>query len=386
MQTTELKEYVKLYESIQDIRTALGNRIGAFVTDDNKDVDYTTRSNTRKGVGFEGFCLNTLEEIKEYEALMLDNVYVNNVILATPERKKMYLWLTAIKGIGHIRACGIMGYIEPVSRFDTVSKLWAYSGFGVIEICTECNKRVIPYNNRSAWIDKTASRLDEQNQKKKNGDKKTEKAIRKSAEDMLCSCNKPQIKKIGQRRIKGQLADFNPALKKQVYLCVDQFVKGGGLYKTLYKEYKENYLNRPDLKEEMEGRKKGISKGTARIDAMARRKVAKMFLSHIWQTWREIEGLPVTKPYVFDVLGHSDVIEPETRWSELDPDDNVILKSVKDYNRREQEETKNIYRAKTIKGDINHIRLDIPSEYIKKFDTKKYSIEETKDGLMIKPL
>lgn len=319
MQTTELRNYVDLYESVQDIRTALNNRVSPSNKRNNK-VEQST--------AFVDFCKGTVKEIDKLEKQILDNVYVNNVIIQE-EIKPIYLWLTANKGIAHTRACGIIAYMYPISRFDTISKLWAYSGYGVIDICTNCNKRVIPYHKRHEWITKTANRLDEQNQKKKNAPKTTPDKLKAQAESYLCSCDKQTVKSVGQRKIAGQLLDYNPVLKKQVYLCVDQFVKGGSLYKEFYKETKENYLNRPDLKEEMESRKGGISKGTARIDAMARRKVGKLFLSHIWQVWRELEGLPVTKPYAFDILGHADYIEPEIKISDLNLDKKITLKATR---------------------------------------------------------
>jgi len=46
------------------------------------------------------------------------------------------------------------------------------------------------------------------------------------------------------------------------------------------------------------------------IDAMARRKAVKLFLSHLWVKWRGIEGLPVTDPYVIEKLGHKTKIDP----------------------------------------------------------------------------
>ena len=48
------------------------------------------------------------------------------------------------------------------------------------------------------------------------------------------------------------------------------------------------------------------------------RKMTKMFLSHLWTTWRTIEGLEVTAPYVHDILGHAHLYEPiEFGWPEL---------------------------------------------------------------------
>jgi hypothetical protein len=54
---------------------------------------------------------------------------------------------------------------------------------------------------------------------------------------------------------------------------------------------------------------------------MARRKMVKIFLSHLWATWRKMEGLTVTKPYVFSVLGHSDYIEPPEASNVTESDD-----------------------------------------------------------------
>lgn len=51
------------------------------------------------------------------------------------------------------------------------------------------------------------------------------------------------------------------------------------------------------------------------LDAMAVRKAIKLFLACLWLVWREAEGLPVTKPYAIDRLGHSKVISP---WEMVD--------------------------------------------------------------------
>lgn len=60
--------------------------------------------------------------------------------------------------------------------------------------------------------------------------------------------------------------------------------------------------------------KKGTSKGTAHIYAMATRKTVKIFLAHLWAEWRRLEDLPVTEPYAIAQLGHSDYISaPSTQ-------------------------------------------------------------------------
>jgi len=51
------------------------------------------------------------------------------------------------------------------------------------------------------------------------------------------------------------------------------------------------------------------------LDAMAVRKMIKMFLACLWLVWREAEGLPVTAPYAIEKLGHSKLISP---WEMVD--------------------------------------------------------------------
>lgn len=47
-----------------------------------------------------------------------------------------------------------------------------------------------------------------------------------------------------------------------------------------------------------------------RIDLRARRRVAKVFLQHLYLVWRQSEGLPVTQPWAVAHGGHGDIIAP----------------------------------------------------------------------------
>lgn len=51
-----------------------------------------------------------------------------------------------------------------------------------------------------------------------------------------------------------------------------------------------------------------ISEGHVHNQAM--RKMIKLFLACLWLVWREAEGLPLTKPYALDKLGHDSYIDP----------------------------------------------------------------------------
>jgi len=160
------------------------------------------------------------------------------------EVKNEELWkqyLSKINGIGPILAAGLIGYIEDIERFETVSKLWAYAGLHVV------------------------------------GGK-------------------------APRRRRGQKINWNPKLRVLCWKIGESFVKmrGGGGYRDLYEKHREQYETREDLKKEPKGRRY----------AMAKRKTVKLFLSHLWEVWRRLEGLPIRRTYVEEKLGHKDIIEP----------------------------------------------------------------------------
>lgn len=51
------------------------------------------------------------------------------------------------------------------------------------------------------------------------------------------------------------------------------------------------------------------------LDAMALRKMTKLFLSCLWLVWREAEGLPTRDPYPIERKGHTSLISP---WEMVD--------------------------------------------------------------------
>ena len=64
-----------------------------------------------------------------------------------------------------------------------------------------------------------------------------------------------------------------------------------------------------ECKAKLKIRKEPACKG--HIDAMAKRKTVKLFLSHLWQRWRQLEDLPLRPPYVMEYMGHTGNISPE---------------------------------------------------------------------------
>lgn len=239
---------------------------------------------------------------------------IKNTIKAEVKQFPIHEWIVEQKGISYDMAGQMIGLVQDIGKFDNVSSLWSYAGLGVIQICEKCGKKYLSSTEEhEKYFAKTSKRLREQYDKKivKDGDT----AFNQKAMGMLCYCDDPVVKSVGQRKIKGMLLDYNPRLKSLCWRFGKQFVMQGDFYRGLYNQFRAEYEQRNDLIEEMNGKtgkktKHGTSKGTGHIHSMAQRKTVKIFLSHLWVTWRELEGLPVSDPYILSVGGHSKKILP----------------------------------------------------------------------------
>lgn len=156
-------------------------------------------------------------------------------------------WLTGIRGIGGSLAAQLLAQIDDIGKFATVSKLWAFSGWAVKE---------------------------------------------------------GQI----QRCKKGETAPYNRQLKSICWKCVVQFImQQTPVYVDLYYAEKERqrHLHPEPIKVNGKWRY-----NDGHLDNRARRKVAKIFLQHLWVKWREAEGLPISEPYVQAIMGHTHIVPP----------------------------------------------------------------------------
>jgi transposase len=162
-------------------------------------------------------------------------------IAAAVAHAPIYEHLSGLRGIGPMLAAKMIALID-IDRAPTVSSLWRYAGYGVV-----------------------------------NGER--------------------------EKPVKGEKLHYNKRLKTTLYLVATSFLRSNSPYRRIYDSAREYYAaNRQDW-----------TKGHQHQAAM--RKMTKIFLSHLWQTWRELDGLPVTAPYVHDRLGHDSVFEPvEFGW------------------------------------------------------------------------
>jgi hypothetical protein len=113
----------------------------------------------------------------------------------------------------------------------------------------------------------------------------------------------------GQRRRRGEKINYNPKLKSFMWKVATSFEKQKpekSYYRRIYDEKKKYYTEREDLRRAVESGEKGA---LLHIRLMTLRYTVKRFLADLWVQWRLLEGLPITKPYAHQVLGHQEYQE-----------------------------------------------------------------------------
>ncbi len=260
-------------------------------------------------------------------AAYADNLFtLEQIMKDSAERQtKLYPiheWIIAQKGLSYDLAGQLIGVIDDIKRFENVSKLWAYFGLAVVDVCQNkgCGRQ---------WYAPTEKAVKISNIKRRQKEQEDKKIVKTKsdpipAESMVCNCEHPNLIRKSQKPIAGCLLDYNPTAKMLALGKVAiQFVKQGDLYRKLYEEFRAVYENRDDLKAEVDSKKGKKTKGkggttvettgTDHINKMAMRKMVKIFLQHLWVEWRTLENLPVSDPYVIARMGHSDYIKPIKR-------------------------------------------------------------------------
>jgi hypothetical protein len=115
------------------------------------------------------------------------------------------------------------------------------------------------------------------------------------------------------RRRSGDNIDWSPKMRTLAWKTGKQFVLQGRGYRELYDQYKERLteerlpLGACPHYEECKATLKKASKSACKghIDAVSRRYAVKMFIADQRATWRRLEGLPVTDPWVIAHGDHS---------------------------------------------------------------------------------
>jgi len=214
---------------------------------------------------------------------------IEKLIVAQLKNHAMYTqYLSKIQGIGPLLSAGLIAYIDDIEKFDHVSSLWQYSGYGMNRYCQECKKPT------SVEVEYSTGKV----------------AKKLHPHEKCPECGK-QTNPILQKRTPGYQSNWNDKLKTLAWKASTSFVKQSPLkskYRKLYDKIKKD--------ERKQHPKKIVTKGKTtfndgHIHNRAMRKVSKIFLAHVWQTWRRQQGLEATEPYAKQLLGHS-VVEAFT--------------------------------------------------------------------------
>lgn len=224
MHNSELRWLTDAYSQTQKLRIMLGNQISAR----EREVDQGPAPKVIQGL---------YEQLYEAEHMMLKDF--QSALIG----HKAMIWLDQIKGVGPTLAAKILSQIDISNGFETVAKLWRYSGYGM--------------------------HFDEDKQ-----------AF------------------VRDRPTKGQKLPYNRRLKTTLYLVAVSFLKCKSPYTQFYVSAKQRYEHvHPEWTK-------------AHIHNAALRKMIKMFLAHLWITWRTAEGLPTRAPYVQEYLHHENIVDP----------------------------------------------------------------------------
>lgn len=162
--------------------------------------------------------------LKDIEAL---EAKLQGYIRAMLKHNAFYnAWLKHVKGIGPLLAASLIADLGSPERFNTVGQLWAYCGLHV------------------------------------NDDGEA------------------------PRRKKGQMANWNGALRMTCYKVASQFVRTNDcLGRRLYDEYKQYYIDRDGADPKWQPHKRAM------------RRVMKDFVRCLWRAWMNVRNLPLSQPH-----------------------------------------------------------------------------------------
>ena len=268
-----MRNLVDIYYDFQGQRIQTQLRIGA-----------SERENTLSKEELSIFGITTImENAKNFES------DIEKIIKKQLLNHALYTqYLSKIQGIGPLLSAGLIAYIDNIERFKHVSSLWQYSGYGMNRYCPECKK--------PTYVEVKYS---------------TGKIAKKLHPFENCPECGHTTNPILQKRQSGYQSNWNDKLKVLAWKAATSFVKQSASkskYRSLYDQIKKAERRKHPVKKIVNGK---TLFNDGHINNRAMRKVSKIFLAHVWQTWRRQQGLEATEPYAKQLLGHS-VVEAFT--------------------------------------------------------------------------
>ena len=221
-------------------------------------------------------------------------------------------WMNSIRGIGFHTSAKILALFDDVGKFSTISKFWRFSGWGVFDYWIDDNGKIkapkAGYKTRKAkageWTRDGVICDPGFGVSIKEGEVVREYIIVEPKKGWKLEPRK-------DIRLEGWNAPYNNTLKKECYLVGDNFIKQQTpLYVDVYYEQKARLRELHPVPVEAPNKPWKYDYTDSHIHRMARRKMVKLFLSHLWLVWRECENLPISKPWINDIGGHIHFIPP----------------------------------------------------------------------------
>ena len=192
---------------------------------------------------------------------------IKTVLGVYAKSKPIGRWLLDITGIGPVIAAGLIAHID-IKKVQTAGQIQAYAGLDPTKTWEKGQKR--PWN---AQLKVLCWKIGESFLKQKNRDTDVYGHIYQAKKDYYIE--------------KNEAGGFKE--RAEQILASKKFGKDTEAYKA----YSQGKLS------------------AGHIESMAKRFAVKIFLSHLFTVWYEMEnGVPAPKPYAEAILNHAHIIKP----------------------------------------------------------------------------
>ena len=227
-------------------------------------------------------------------------------------------WFKHVKGVGKLLAGQLMGEIN-IENTPHASALWAYAGLHTMRKCTMCGFTThedVP-DNKCPYCGGLVigCAVKATKGQSANANKKLGPIVHKIATQFIkyrgCFYEKIYRKARSREEQENKPFKMNVDFAKGYVLAerIGKFEEG-----TLIKRKGSN-ANFDKIRKEVKNMGRNwvlVVRSNKHLHMRALRIVKKLFLSHTWEMWRKVRGLPTPAPYPIEHLGHYDYIPPES--------------------------------------------------------------------------
>lgn len=197
-------------------------------------------------------------------------------------------WASQVKGAGLTTVGRIISKTD-IDRVNTVSEMWAHAGFGLEADGTRQRKRAGERITYDAQLQSNCVML---------GESLVKAGVRKCCADCGATYSRNSVKCLdcGQVYVRSEKVKSCPQCgSEKVISGKCPFCGSAKLEDYAISGYGQYYLREKEKHAQLPPR---------HAHNRAYRHMIKLFLSHLWETWREALGLPAPAPYAFAILNH----------------------------------------------------------------------------------